>query len=96
MFSPSNQTVTVVKNNTPLPVQYISGTTGGNYRALTPYSYVVQTGSQAVDLIAELDIAYDPVKLLAFNVDPSNAFVVKLATDNSSWVNVPSRTTVDM
>jgi hypothetical protein len=99
IFSPENRTVTVLQNSNPLAVQYISGTTGGQYTALTAYSYQVQTGGQstpATDLIAQLSLPYDPNALSMFGVDPSNTFVGKLSTDGSSWVVVDSQTAVNM
>jgi hypothetical protein len=99
IFSPENRTVTVNQNNSPLAVQFISGTTGGQYTALTSYSYQVQTGGQAVpatDLIAQLSLPYNPTTLMQFGVDPSNAFIGKLSTDNASWVIVDSQTAVNM
>jgi hypothetical protein len=96
IYSPSNRTLTVAQNMSPMPVQYISGVSGSNYRALSSYSYQIQTNGPAVDLIAALEIPYDPVKLLAFGVDPSNAFVGKLSADNQSWVIVESQNAVDM
>jgi hypothetical protein len=57
---------------------------------------MIQTSGPAVDLISSIAIPYDPVKLLAFGVDPANAFIGKLAADNSSWVIVESQTAVDM
>jgi hypothetical protein len=96
VYSPSNRSLTVGQNTNPMAVQYVSGSTGGIYRALSPYSYKIQTTGPAVDLIASLQVPYDPIKLLAFGVDPSNAFVGKLASDNQSWVIVESQTAVDM
>lgn len=96
VYSPSNRSLTVAQNTNPMSVQYISGSTGGNYRALSPYSYIIQTAGAAVDLIASLQIPYDPIKLLAFGVDPSNSFVGKLSSDNQSWVIVDAQTVVDM
>jgi hypothetical protein len=98
VYSPSNRSLIVAQNSNPAPVEFLSGVTGagGSYRALSANSYMIQTSGPAVDLISSIAIPYDPVKLLAFGVDPANAFIGKLAADNSSWVIVESQTAVDM
>jgi hypothetical protein len=71
----------------PLTGRYVTGdANGGMYRAVSAYSWIVQTNNQAQDLIATLNIPYDPAMLFTYQIDPSNTFVAKLAPNNQSWV----------
>jgi hypothetical protein len=79
--------MTVTQNMSPMTGRYVTGdANGGFYRAVSAYSWIVQTSDQAQDLIATLNIPYDPNMLEAYQVDPSNTFVARLAPDNQSWV----------
>jgi pyruvate/2-oxoacid:ferredoxin oxidoreductase beta subunit len=65
---------------------FVSGTTGGQFRGLTGYSYVIKTNQVADDMIARVEIPYDPLRLTDLTIDPANTFVARMAADNKSWV----------
>ena len=54
--------------------------------ALSPYSYVIKLNETADDLIAKVEVPYDPAQLRAQGVDPANTYVGTLARDKKSWV----------
>jgi hypothetical protein len=60
LFSPKNRTLVVKQNTSPLPTQFITGTTGGPFVALSNYSYIIQMNETANDLIAKIDVPYEP------------------------------------
>jgi hypothetical protein len=87
VLSPSTRNMSVVQNLAPLTGRYVTGdANGGFYRAISNYSWVIETNDQAQDLIATINLPYDPTELSAFQIDPANTFVARLAPDNSSWV----------
>jgi hypothetical protein len=70
----------------PMTGRFVTGTTGGSYRGLTAYSYMLKTNDESNDVIAKVEIPYDPSRLTQFGVDSSNTFVGRMAVDNRSWV----------
>lgn len=85
LFSPRNRTLIVKQNTTPLGAQFVSGTTGEPFVALSNYSYIIQMNETANDLIAKIEIPYEPEKLNAMGVQEANTYVATLA-DKKSWV----------
>jgi hypothetical protein len=65
--------------------RYVTGTTGQAFRGLQGYSYIIKTNVPAPDLIARIEMPWDPVRLTEFGVDPSNTFIGKMAADGKSW-----------
>jgi hypothetical protein len=86
LFSPKNRTVIVQQNKTPLAGHFVSGTNGEPFIALSTYSYIIKLNETANDLIAKIEVPYDPVKLNAMGVQEANTYVGTLAADKKSWV----------
>ena len=61
---------------------------------LASYSYIIRTSDQANDLVAEVELPFDPEQLDAIGVNPSNTYVGTLAQDkkNPGWSLRPSGT----
>jgi hypothetical protein len=96
LFSPLNRTVVVTQNHRPLSGGFVSGSTGAPFEALSKYSYVVQMNETANDLIAKIELPYDPVALQKIGIDQSNTYVGTLAADKKSWVVSESQRNVHM
>ncbi|KAK7447130.1 hypothetical protein Landi51_07005 [Colletotrichum acutatum] len=86
LFSPKNRTLVVQQNLTPLPGNFVTGTTGGPFMALQNYSYVISLNETANDLIAKIEIPYDPTALATIGIQESNTYVGTLAGDKRSWI----------
>lgn len=86
MFSPKPRTLVVTQNVVPLPAQFVTGATGENFVSISNYSYVITFNETADDLIAKIEIPYDPALLQAMGIQEANTFVATLAPDKSSWV----------
>lgn len=80
----------------PMTGRFATGTAGGMYRGLTAYSYMMKTNDAATDLIARVEVPWDPMELFSLGVDPSNTYVGKLSADNQSWALNDLRTDVNM
>jgi hypothetical protein len=50
VLSPKPRNFLVTQNDKPLPGNFVTGTTGGGFVALQPYSYVVKTNEPVNDL----------------------------------------------
>lgn len=85
LFSPSNRTFTVTQNLRPLAGNFVSGSTGGTFMAMSNYSYIIKTSDQAQDLIAKVELPYDPVTLAGAGIEPANTYVGRLSADRTSW-----------
>lgn len=96
LFSPKNRSVVVVKNRSPLPATFVTGTSGEPFVAIAEYSYVVQLNETATDLIAKIELPYDLCSLKSLGVVPANTYVGKLAPDRKSWVISESQRNVHM
>ena len=86
LFSPKNRTMTVKQNTKPLPGNFVSGTTGERFVALSNYSYIIALNETANDLIAKVEIPYKLEALNSAGVQECNTYVGKLARDGLSWV----------
>ncbi|KAG7291190.1 hypothetical protein NEMBOFW57_001202 [Staphylotrichum longicolle] len=86
LFSPKNRTLVVRQNTKPLPGHFVTGTFGGPFIALSNYSYVIKMNESANDLIAKIEIPYDPAALALLGVQEGNTYVGRLADDKMSWV----------
>jgi hypothetical protein len=86
LFSPANRTLSVQQNFRPLPGNFVSGSTGETFMALGNYSYVVKVNDTASDLIAKVELPYNPVRLRAIGLDPANTYVGQLSPDKKSWI----------
>src|SRR5579859_5393951 len=85
LFSPRNRTLVVKQNLSPLSASFVTGTTGEPFIALSNYSYIIQMNETANDLIAKIEVPYDPVMLNSVGVQEANTYVGTLAPDKKSW-----------
>jgi hypothetical protein len=95
VYAPTNRTFTVAMNNNPMTGRFVTGTTGQQFVGLLGYSYVIQSNTNASDLIARIEMPYDPTKLALVGIDPSNTFIGKMASDGKSWQVVNSARNVN-
>ncbi|KAF1981619.1 hypothetical protein K402DRAFT_314889, partial [Aulographum hederae CBS 113979] len=86
VMSPDNRTLTVDRNMQPLNGTFVTGSTGGRFRALQRYSYLVRLDTTPEDLVASMEIPFDMQTLKMLNIDPANTYVGKLADNGKSWV----------
>lgn len=86
LFSPKNRTIQVLQNMSPLPAQFMSGSNGEPFVALSNYSYILKMNETANDLIAKIEVPYDPVMLNAMGVQEANTYVARLSIDKKSWI----------
>jgi hypothetical protein len=94
-MSPSNRTVTVTMNNSPLNGTFVTGTTGTGYRVVRGYSYIIKTNQPGEDMIASVQIPYDPARLMNASIADADTYVARLADDKKAWtVSQPQRTVV--
>jgi hypothetical protein len=96
LFSPKNRTAVVQQNLKPLPGNFVTGSTGETFMALSNYSYVIKLNETANDLIAKVELPYDPVILGAMGLDVSNTYVGQLSADRMSWNIDETRRNVHM
>lgn len=86
LFSPTNRTLVVTNNTSPLPGNFVQGSSGEGFTSLSKYSWIIKMNETAQDLIAKVELPYDPVALQQQGFDVSNTFVGKLAPDGKAWV----------
>lgn len=86
LFSPTNRTLVVTNNTSPLPGNFVKGSSGEGFTNLSKYSWIIKMNETAQDLIAKIELPYDPVALQQEGFDVSNTFVGKLAPDGKAWV----------
>ena len=72
-------------NQAPMSGSFVTGTTGQTFLGLQSYSYVIKTNVPAPDLVARVEMPWDPTKLTQLGIDPSNTFIGKLAPDGKAW-----------
>jgi len=85
-FSQSQRQLLVNQNQSPLPGNQVTGSTGQPFIALSQSSVVIQTNT-ATDLVGgqiELPINQQQLQSLGINMD--NTFVAKLSSDRMSWM----------
>lgn len=86
LFSPTNRTLVVTNNTSPLPGNFVTGSTGEAFISLSNYSWIVKMNETAKDLIAKIELPFDPVAVKQLGVDVSNTYVGTLAPDGKSWI----------
>jgi hypothetical protein len=85
-FSQSQRQLLVNQNQSPLPGNQVTGSTGEPFLALSQNSIVIQTNG-ANDLVGgqiELPINLQNIQSMGINMD--NTFVAKLSSDRMSWM----------
>jgi hypothetical protein len=85
ILSPTNRTLVVQQNQNPLSGSFVSGSNGEPFVALSNYSYVIRTNETADDLIAKIELPFDPVALQQLGVKSANTYVGQLSVDKASW-----------
>lgn len=94
LFSPRNRTLVVRKNTSPLGGNFVTGSTGEPFAALSDYSWIIKVNETARDLIAKVELPYDPKDIQRRGFDVANTFVGVLAKDGRSWTVDESRRNV--
>jgi hypothetical protein len=94
LFSPSNRTLVVTNNSSPLPGNFVSGSTGEGFVSLSTYSWIIKFNESAKDLIAKIELPYDPDALSKQGIQEANTYVGKLAPDGKSWIVSETRRNV--
>jgi hypothetical protein len=59
LVSPRGRTLIVHKKTSPLPGNFVSGSTGGPFVAPSNYSWVIKVNDTARDLIAKVELPYE-------------------------------------
>jgi len=93
-YSPTNMTLTVQQNQSPLSGAFVTGSGGTGFRLARGYSYQFKTNVPASNLIAQIAIPYDPSVLQNRSLVADNTFVGQLATDSKAWQVVNADRTV--
>jgi hypothetical protein len=93
-MSPTNRTMTVTMNNSPLNGTFVTGATGEGYRIVRGYSYIVQTNQPGDDMIASVEIPYDPNRLINASIADADTYVGQLSNDKKAWVVSGAQRTV--
>jgi hypothetical protein len=96
LFSPRNHTLTVRKNASPLPGRFVSGSSGEPFVTLSNYSWVIKVNDTAHDLIAKVELPYDPKNVKRKGCEVANTYVGVLSDDGKSWMVDESRRNVHM
>lgn len=86
LFSPTNRTLVVTNNTSPLPGNFVTGSSGEGFINLSNYSWIIKFNETANDLIAKVELPYDPVSLEEQGIAVGNTYVGTLSTDKKSWV----------
>ncbi|KAI5460420.1 hypothetical protein BGZ63DRAFT_454703 [Mariannaea sp. PMI_226] len=95
LFSPTNRTLVVTTNMSPLPGIFVAGSSGEGFINLSNYSWVIKLNETANDLIAKIELPYDPSSLKELGIDMANTYVGTLAMDKKSWVVSEYRETTE-
>jgi hypothetical protein len=85
LLSPTNRTLVVQQNQYPLSGSFVSGSNGEPFIALSNYSYVIHMNDTSNDLIAKVELPFDPVALQQMGVKSANTYVGQLSADKASW-----------
>ncbi len=96
LFSPRNRTLVVTNNTSPLPGNFVTGSTGEGFVNLSKYSWVIKFNESANDLIAKIELPYDPEALMQQGIQLANTYVGTLAADRKSWVVAETQRNVHM
>ncbi|EAT80341.1 hypothetical protein SNOG_12528 [Parastagonospora nodorum SN15] len=99
LFSPRNRTLIVEKNPSPLPGKFVSGSTGEPFVALSNYSWVIKVNDTARDLIAKVELPYEPENVQNRGFDVANTSenktrIIKLTSLDGEYILL-GRKTVD-
>lgn len=81
-------------NNKPLNGTFVTGTTGEGFRIVRGYSYQITTNQPSNDLIAKVEIPYDPIRLTNATIEQADTYIAKLADDKKAWMVMDEKRTV--
>ncbi|KAM3453636.1 hypothetical protein MY3296_003667 [Beauveria thailandica] len=96
LFSPKNRTLVVTNNTSPLPGNFVTGSTGEGFVNLSKYSWVIKFNESTNDLLAKIELPYDPEALAQQGIQVANTYVGALAADGKSWVVSETQRNVHM
>jgi hypothetical protein len=84
-FSQTQRQLLVNQNQSPLPGNQVTGSTGNPFMTLSPTSLVIQTNG-ATDLVGgQIELAINQQNLQSNNINRDNTYVAKLSSDRQSW-----------
>jgi hypothetical protein len=86
LFSPKNRTLIVKRNTSPLGAQFVTSASGEPFVALSNYSYIIRVNETANDLIAKIEVPYNPRTLNTMGFQGANTYIATFARDKRSWV----------
>jgi len=86
--------MTVKMNEKPLNGTFVTGTTGEGFRTVRGYSYIITTNEPASDMIAKVEIPYDPVRLQNATIAEGDTYIARLAADKKAWEVMDNQRTV--
>ncbi|KAH7054399.1 hypothetical protein B0J12DRAFT_657518 [Macrophomina phaseolina] len=86
LFAPTPRTAVVQQNFSPLPATFVIGSTGEPFVAASNYSYIINMSNPARDLIAKIELPYDPEALRKIDIDPANTYVGVLNSARNAWI----------
>jgi hypothetical protein len=85
-FSQSQRQMLVNQNQSPLPGNQVTGSTGNPFMQLSTNSLIIQTNG-GTDLVgAQIELAMNTQTMQQNNINPDNTFVAKLSPDRRSWM----------
>lgn len=96
LFSPTNRTLVVTNNTSPLPGNFVTGSSGEGFINLSKYSWIIKFNESAKDLIAKIELPYDPDAVAQQGVQLANTYVGTLSHDKKSWIVSETQRNVHM
>jgi hypothetical protein len=85
-FSQTQRQLLVNQNQSPLPGNQVTGSTGNPFVSLNTNSLVIQTNG-ATDLVGgQIELAMNQQQLQSNNINRDNTYVAKLSPDRQSWM----------
>ena len=96
IFSPKNCILVVIQNTSPLPTQFVTGNSGSSFVALSKYSYIITVNGTANDLIAKIEVPYDPTALQSIRVQEANTYVATRTMNNTGGPGIQENEFIDV
>lgn len=96
LFSPTNRTMVLTNNTSPLPGQFVTGSSGEGWVSLSKYSWIITMNETADDMIAKIEVPHDPEAAKEQGIELSNLYVGTLAADKRSWIVSEAQRNVHM
>lgn len=86
----------MTQNTSPLPGNFVQRSTGEGFVSLSKYSWIIKFNESAHDLMAKIELPFDPKALAEQGIQPANTYVGKLAEDKKTWVVTEAKRNVHM